>query len=175
MVIATWTGPGEVPVNAGIFFIPDFPEAGVHLFLTPGWEPRGKTGIDNLTGVVKYGIIRVYKLGEKYYMAKTITLKFPGVCADEQCKSLLKVGDKGRWYGRGRVYGMECHGPARANAVAIADNPEAVLVAQERAEFEKQYAMGVEAANQMQWLNNNMGQEAAMQYEHDLYWKHGIE
>jgi len=42
-------------------------------------------------------------------MAKTITLKFPGVCADDQCGVYLAVGDKGRWYGRGRVYGIGCH------------------------------------------------------------------
>ena len=42
-------------------------------------------------------------------MAKTITLKFPGTCADNQCGAALRVGDRGRWYGRGRVYGMDCH------------------------------------------------------------------
>ena len=42
-------------------------------------------------------------------MAKTITLKFPGVCADDLCGATLQVGDKGRWYGRGRVYGIGCH------------------------------------------------------------------
>ena len=42
-------------------------------------------------------------------MAKTITLKFPGVCADDNCGASLNVGDKGRWYGRGRVYGIGCH------------------------------------------------------------------
>ena len=42
-------------------------------------------------------------------MAKTITLKFPGVCADDLCGASLSVGDKGRWYGRGQVYGIGCH------------------------------------------------------------------
>ena len=49
-------------------------------------------------------------------MAKTITLKFPGVCADDQCGASLSVGDKGRWYGRGRVYGIGCHDKVVANA-----------------------------------------------------------
>ena len=42
-------------------------------------------------------------------MAKTITLKFAGKCADTQCGASLPVGSKGRWYGRGRIYGMDCH------------------------------------------------------------------
>jgi len=42
-------------------------------------------------------------------MAKTITLKFAGKCADTQCGAVLSVGTKARWYGRGRVYGMDCH------------------------------------------------------------------
>ena len=42
-------------------------------------------------------------------VAKTITLKFAGKCADTQCGATLPVGSKGRWYGRGRIYGMDCH------------------------------------------------------------------
>lgn len=38
---------------------------------------------------------------------KTITLKFKGKCAD--CGAVLEVGTTARWYGRGRVYGLECH------------------------------------------------------------------
>jgi hypothetical protein len=37
----------------------------------------------------------------------TITLKFPGKCRD--CGATLNPGDRARWYGRGRVYGLECH------------------------------------------------------------------
>ena len=40
-------------------------------------------------------------------MAKTITLKFPGKCAD--CGAALQVGERARWYGRGKVYGTTCH------------------------------------------------------------------
>ena len=40
-------------------------------------------------------------------MAKTITLKYAGKCAD--CGAELPVGSKAKWYGRGRVYGLECH------------------------------------------------------------------
>jgi len=37
-------------------------------------------------------------------MARTITLKFPGTCAD--CGTKLAAGELARWYGRGRVYGI---------------------------------------------------------------------
>ena len=40
-------------------------------------------------------------------MARTITLKFPGTCAD--CGTKLAAGELARWYGRGRVYGIGCH------------------------------------------------------------------
>jgi hypothetical protein len=40
-------------------------------------------------------------------MARFITLKFPGKCAD--CGAALPVGTKARWYGRGKVYGTTCH------------------------------------------------------------------
>ena len=40
-------------------------------------------------------------------MAKTITLKYQGRCAD--CGAVLPVGTKALWYGRGRVYGLDCH------------------------------------------------------------------
>lgn len=42
-------------------------------------------------------------------MAKTITLKFEGKCADSNCGAILPVGSKAKWYGRGRVYGIGCH------------------------------------------------------------------
>jgi hypothetical protein len=38
---------------------------------------------------------------------KIITLKFAGVCRD--CGTPLPAGTKAKWYGRGRVYGLECH------------------------------------------------------------------
>lgn len=40
-------------------------------------------------------------------MAKTITLKYAGRCAD--CGTRLPVGTRAKWYGRGRVYGLDCH------------------------------------------------------------------
>lgn len=43
-------------------------------------------------------------------MAKLITLKFEGKCADKSCGAVLPVGSKAKWYGRGRVYGIGCHG-----------------------------------------------------------------
>ena len=40
-------------------------------------------------------------------MAKTITLKFAGKC--RECGTDLPAGTKAKWYGRGRVYGLDCH------------------------------------------------------------------
>ena len=40
-------------------------------------------------------------------MARTITLKYASVCKD--CGAQLQPGDRARYYGRGRVYGVECH------------------------------------------------------------------
>jgi hypothetical protein len=42
-------------------------------------------------------------------MAKTITLKYAAKCADPGCGAELAVGDKAKWYGRGKVYGLNCH------------------------------------------------------------------
>ena len=40
-------------------------------------------------------------------MARTITLKYDGECRD--CGATLLAGARARYYGRGRVYGTECH------------------------------------------------------------------
>ena len=40
-------------------------------------------------------------------MAKTITLRYAGKCSD--CGTPLPVGTRAKWYGRGRVYGLDCH------------------------------------------------------------------
>ena len=40
-------------------------------------------------------------------MSRVITLKYAGRCSD--CGSSLPVGARARWYGRGRVYGLDCH------------------------------------------------------------------
>ena len=40
-------------------------------------------------------------------MAKIITLKYAGRCTD--CGASLPVGARAKWYGRGRVYGLDCH------------------------------------------------------------------
>ena len=37
-----------------------------------------------------------------------ITLKYPGKC--RQCKTRLYPGDIAKWYGKGRLYGLRCHG-----------------------------------------------------------------
>ncbi len=40
-------------------------------------------------------------------MARTITLKYDATCLD--CGTKLAAGERARYYGRGRVYGTECH------------------------------------------------------------------
>ena len=39
---------------------------------------------------------------------RKITLKYAGTC--RECGAELPVGSRARWYGRGRVYGLTCHG-----------------------------------------------------------------
>jgi hypothetical protein len=39
-----------------------------------------------------------------------ISLRYPASCAE--CGAELAVGEQARWYGRGRVYGLSCHGRA---------------------------------------------------------------
>ena len=51
-------------------------------------------------------------------MPKTITLRYPATCAD--CGAELKAGDRAKWYGRGRIYGLTCHtgsAPARTSGL----------------------------------------------------------
>ena len=50
-------------------------------------------------------------MGFRRRARKTITLKFAGKCAD--CGAVLPVGTRARWYGRGRVYGLDCHEDTR--------------------------------------------------------------
>ena len=40
-------------------------------------------------------------------MARHIQLKYEGKC--KECGSKLAVGDYGAWYGRGVIYGRDCH------------------------------------------------------------------
>jgi hypothetical protein len=40
---------------------------------------------------------------------KILTLKFPATCADKNCGAALPAGTRAKWYGRGRVYGLDCH------------------------------------------------------------------
>ncbi len=51
---------------------------------------------------------------------KIITLKFAGTC--KECGETLPVGSRAKWYGRGRVYGLDCH-PAVPRARFDADEP----------------------------------------------------
>lgn len=64
---------------------------------------------------------------------KTIYLKFAGKCAD--CGSHLPVGTPAKYYGRGRVYGLECH-PKPSKAVRAARraygfNPSSVVTGEQ--------------------------------------------
>ena len=52
---------------------------------------------------------------------KTITLKYAGKCAD--CGAVLAVGTTARWYGRGRVYGLDCHEDSRTREQHADDFP----------------------------------------------------
>ena len=47
-------------------------------------------------------------------MARTITLKFDGTCRD--CGAELLAGMTARYYGRGRLYGTDCHEDSREGA-----------------------------------------------------------
>jgi hypothetical protein len=40
-------------------------------------------------------------------MARIITARYPATCAD--CGASLPKGSRIRYYGRGKVYGLECH------------------------------------------------------------------
>lgn len=42
-------------------------------------------------------------------MAKTIITRYKGYC--QQCSAPLPIGTEAKWYGRGKVYGIECHAP----------------------------------------------------------------
>jgi len=74
-------------------------------------------------------------------MKRIITLRYPATCAD--CGASLEAGDPARYYGRGRVYGTECHEkPATARDVEMADPPtdfERELMAE--AEWERRNGM----------------------------------
>ena len=45
---------------------------------------------------------------------RIINLKYPATCAD--CGAALEVGAPARYYGRGKVYGTECHADTRPQA-----------------------------------------------------------
>lgn len=45
---------------------------------------------------------------------KVIVTKYDGNCAD--CGAFLPAGTRVKWYGRGRIYGFDCHArPAARN------------------------------------------------------------
>lgn len=42
-------------------------------------------------------------------MPRIIISKYDSVCADKNCGAFLPAGSRIRYYGRGRVYGVDCH------------------------------------------------------------------
>jgi len=54
-------------------------------------------------------------------MAKIITLQYAGHCAD--CGTELPAGTRAKWYGRGRVYGLNCHSKNGSKADYSFRNP----------------------------------------------------
>ena len=49
-------------------------------------------------------------------MARRITLKYPATC--KECGADLPAGIKARYYGKGRVYGIDCHEDTRGQRPA---------------------------------------------------------
>ena len=49
-------------------------------------------------------------------MSRVITLKYPGKCAE--CGAELVKGATARYYGPGRIYGVECHPQRTATRTA---------------------------------------------------------
>lgn len=60
-------------------------------------------------------------------MKRTIKLKYPAVCAD--CGEDLEPGDRARYYGPGRVYGVDCHERRRGPEVSAARERRAFKLA----------------------------------------------
>ena len=64
---------------------------------------------------------------------KIITMKYAGVCKD--CGTDLEAGTKAKWYGRGRIYGLDCHeNPNKPKETTEADHTRAYVEAQAEAE-----------------------------------------
>lgn len=63
---------------------------------------------------------------------KIFPLKYPATCRD--CGAALPVGARARYYGRGRVYGVDCHADTRTDADKRAQRQERTQRRQERQE-----------------------------------------
>lgn len=56
---------------------------------------------------------------------KVINTKYATKCADVKCGAELAIGTKVKWYGRGKVYGIDCHdkqGPVSTSWVATTNS-----------------------------------------------------
>jgi DNA polymerase-3 subunit beta len=69
-----------------------------------------------------------------------IRLKRPAVCADPDCGADLVVGQRARWYGNGRIYGLECHEQRPKGTTAETPPVRVVDVDTRIAEGERQLA-----------------------------------
>jgi hypothetical protein len=89
---------------------------------------------------------------------KIITLRYPATCRD--CGAALQKGDRARYYGRGRVYGVDCHERRPA-----ADMGEIEQARRERAREDMEYAQGV--ADAQRYLDDKRiyGSAMAEQWE----------
>ncbi len=56
-------------------------------------------------------------------MARIIALRYEAQCAD--CGAPLIAGDRARYYGKGRVYGVDCHSKSESMERA-AERPQAL-------------------------------------------------
>lgn len=72
-------------------------------------------------------------------MPRIINLKYAAVCKD--CGATLEVGDRARYYGRGKIYGVDCHDRPSDESLA-ADRAEAREAQRERQRDDHEYAMG---------------------------------
>jgi hypothetical protein len=59
-------------------------------------------------------------------MAGRIVLKYPATCSD--CGASLDAGQPARYYGRGRVYGLNCHAKPTSTDDLILDGPRPLSV-----------------------------------------------
>ena len=102
-------------------------------------------------------------------MARIITTKYAGKCAD--CGATLPVGTRARWYGRGKLYGLDCHDDNRVRddrdheARPTMFDEDGSIAEARRDDHE--YAMGVADANRYLMDKKIYGAALADEWEMD--------